>query len=679
MTNPLLKNFKYPPFSDILPEHMVPAVKTFLENCRIKVNKIIANGAPYTWETLCQPLEELSSDLNRIVSPIRHLNAVKNSIALRQSYETCLSLLSEYNTWIGQHEELYNAWRNLKESNQYLSLDSAKKKTINNTLRDFRLSGIELKKTQKTRYAEIISRLSQLSFQYSNNVMDATNGWHKLIINQNDLKGIPEFTLATAYNKAQDQGLQGWLINLNTPTYLAIITWCENQALREEIYYAYNTRASDQGPNAGKWDNSVLIEEELILRHELAQILGFPSYADQSMITKMAESPIKVKNFLETLLEKIHPQAEKEMAQLKKFAKEMYNIKELNAWDITFYSEKQKNHLYGINEEHFRAYFQEEKVLNGMFEIVKRIYGITIKERNDVEVWHQNVRFFDVFNEINELCGSFYLDLYTRENKISGAWMDICLDFIRRKNSQLQKPIVYLTTNFSPPVNKNPALLTHNEVITLFHEFGHVIHHLVSRIETLGVSGIYGIPYDAVEFPSQFMENWCWEPKALLLISAHYKTGNFLPETLLKKLLAAKNYQAGLFLLRQLELSLFDLRLHANFNPQKGAQIFDLLKEIKQSISVVPYPDWNRFSHSFLHIFSHGYEAGYYSYLWANVLAADAYSRFQEEGIFNRTIGKSFLINILEKGGSEEPIILFKKFMGREPQIEAMLKNYGIN
>ncbi|WWP00815.1 MAG: oligopeptidase A [Candidatus Dasytiphilus stammeri] len=679
MSNPLLTNFKYPPFSAILPEHMVPAVKTFLDNCRIKVNKILATGAPYTWETLCQPLEELSSDLNRIVSPIRHLNAVKNSVALRQSYESCLLLLSEYNTWIGQHEELYNAWRHLKESPQYLYLDSAKKQTINNTLRDFRLSGIELNKIKKKRYAEIISRLSQLSFQYSNNVMDATNGWHKLIINNNDLKGIPELTLATAYNQAKNHGLQGWLINLNTPTYLAIITWCENPALREEIYYAYNTRASDQGPNAGKWDNSLIIEEELILRHELAQILGFASYADQSIITKMAESPIKVKNFLENLLERIYPQAEKEMAQLKKFAKEMYNVKQLNAWDIAFYSEKQKQHLYGINEEHFRTYFPVEKVLNSMFEIVNRIYGITIKERNNVEVWHPNVRFFDLFNENNELCGSFYLDLYTRETKISGAWMDICLDFIRRKNNQLQKPIVYLTTNFSPPLNNDPALLTHSEVITLFHEFGHVIHHLVSRIETLGVSGIYGIPYDAVEFPSQFMENWCWEPKALLLISAHYKTGNSLPPKLLEKLLAAKNYQAGLFLLRQLELSLFDLRLHADFNPQKGAKFLYILQEIHQSISVVPYPEWNRFSHSFLHIFSHGYEAGYYSYLWANVLAADAYSRFQEEGIFNSTIGKSFLKKILEKGGSEEPMILFKKFMGREPQIEAMLNNYGIN
>ncbi|WWO97953.1 MAG: oligopeptidase A [Candidatus Dasytiphilus stammeri] len=677
MTNPLLNNFKYPPFSSILPEHMVPAVKNFLEDCRIKVKKILAKGAPYTWESLCQPLEELSSDLNRIYSPIRHLNAVKNSVALRHSYESCLYLLSEYQTWIGQHEELYNAWRNLKESNQYLSLDSAKKKTINNTLRDFILSGIELNKTQKKRYAEIISRLSQLSFQYSNNVMDATNGWHKLIINKNDLEGIPELTLTSAYNQAKNQGLQGWLINLNAPTYLAIITWCENQALREEIYYAYNTRASDQGPNAGKWDNSVIIEEQLLLRYELAQLLGFASYADQSMVTKMAESPIKVKKFLENLLERIHPQAEKEMAQLKQFAKKMYNIKQLNAWDIAFYSEKQKQHLYGINEEHFRAYFPVEKVLNGMFEIVKLIYGITIKERNNIEVWHQNVRFFDLFNENHELCGSFYLDLYTRENKISGAWMDICLDFIRRHN-QLQKPIVYLTTNFSPPVNNNPALLTHSEIITLFHEFGHVIHHLVSRIETLGVSGIYGIPYDAVEFPSQFMENWCWEPKALLLISAHYKTGDLLSEKLLKKLLAAKNYQAGLFLLRQLELSLFDLRLHTDFNPQEGTKLLSLLKEIKKTISVVPYPDWYRFSHSFIHIFSHGYEAGYYSYLWANVLAADAYSKFQEEGIFNRTTGKSFLKHILEKGGSEEPIRLFKKFMGREPQIEAMLNNYGI-
>ena len=428
-------------------------------------------------------------------------------------------------------------------------------------------------------------------------------GWTKLVTDEAELAGMPESALAAAKAQAEAKELEGYLLTLDIPSYLPVMTYCDNQALREEMYRAYSTRASDQGPNAGKWDNSKVMEEILALRHELAQLLGFENYAFKSLATKMAEN---------------------------------------------------------------------------LFEVVKRIYGITAKERKDVDVWHPDVRFFELYDENNELRGSFYLDLYARENKRGGAWMDDCVGQMRKADGSLQKPVAYLTCNFNRPVNGKPALFTHDEVITLFHEFGHGLHHMLTRIETAGVSGISGVPWDAVELPSQFMENWCWEPEALAFISGHYETGEPLPKELLDKMLAAKNYQAALFILRQLEFGLFDFRLHAEFRPDQGAKILETLAEIKKLVAVVPSPSWGRFPHAFSHIFAGGYAAGYYSYLWADVLAADAFSRFEEEGIFNRETGQSFLDNILSRGGSEEPMDLFKRFRGREPQLDAMLEHYGI-
>lgn len=678
MTNPLLSSFTLPPFSAIKPEHVMPAVQSALEACRDTVEKVVTSEAPRTWDSLVQPLAEVDDQLNRIFSPVSHLNAVRNSPELRQAYEQVLPLISEYSTWVGQHKGLYQAYRELKESEHYQKLDLAKKKAVDDALRGFELSGIGLPEAQQKRYGEVIARLTELGSTFSNNVLDATMGWSKLITDQQALAGMPESALAAAKAQAEAKQQQGWLLTLDIPSYLPVMTYCENSALREEMYRAYTTRASDQGPDAGRWDNSEVMAEILALRHELAQLLGFTTYADHSLATKMAESPTQVLDFLNDLATRAKPQAQQELAQLKAFALEHYGVNELNPWDLTFYAEQQKQHLFTISDEQLRPYFPEDRAINGLFEVVKRIYGITAAERHDIDCWHPEVRFFELFDESGELRGSFYLDLYAREHKRGGAWMNNCVDMMRRADGTLQKPVAYLVCNFNRPVEGKPALFTHDEVITLFHEFGHGLHHMLTQIEAAGVSGLGGVPWDAVELPSQFMENWCWEPEALEFISGHYETGEPLPQVLLEKMLAAKNYQAAMFILRQLEFGLFDFRLHTEFNPEKGACVLDTLAGVKQLVSVVPSPNWNRFPHTFSHIFAGGYAAGYYSYLWADVLAADAYSRFSEEGIFNRATGLSFLNHILSRGGSEEPMVLFKRFRGREPQLDAMLAHYGI-
>ncbi|WP_114192953.1 oligopeptidase A [Edaphovirga cremea] len=678
MTNPLLTPFSLPPFSDIRPEHIVPAVKSVLDESRQTIEKVVAQGGPFTWETLCQPLADSDDRLSRIWSPIGHLNSVKNSPELRVAYEEALPLLSEYSTWVGQHAGLYQAYRDLKEGEHFASLTAPQKKAVENALRDFELSGIGLSPEKQKRYGEISARLSELGSTYSNNVLDATMGWSKLITDEAQLSGMPESALAAAKAMAQAKEQDGWLLTLDIPSYLPVLTYCDNQALREEMYRAYGTRASDQGPNAGKWDNSEVMAEELALRHELAQLLGFNSYAEKSLATKMAESPAQVIDFLNDLAKRARPQGEQELAQLQAFAKEHHGVETLEAWDLAYYGEKQKQHLFSISDEQLRPYFPEQRVLSGLFEVVNRIYGITAKERKGVDVWHPEVRFFDLFDESGDLRGSFYLDLYARENKRGGAWMDDCVGSLRKANGELQKPVAYLVCNFNRPIGDKPALFTHNEVTTLFHEFGHGLHHMLTKIDTAGVSGISGVPWDAVELPSQFMENWCWEPEALEFISGHYQTGEPLPQEMLDKLLAAKNYQAALFILRQLEFGLFDFRMHYEYDPAKGAQILQTLAEVKKQVAVVPSPSWGRFPHAFSHVFAGGYAAGYYSYLWAEVLSADAFSRFEDEGIFNRETGQSFLDNILSRGGSEEPMELFKRFRGREPQLDAMLRHYGI-
>ena len=677
MTNPLLIQSALPLFSQIKPEHVVPAVKQAIEHCREVIEQVV-NQEHYTWDNLIQPIDEADDKFSRVWSPVSHLNSVKNSPELREAYEACLPLLSEYSTWVGQHKGLYNAYKSLKASEQFNQLTKAQKKTINNALRDFELSGIGLPEAQQKRYGEIVAKLSELSSNYSNNVLDATMGWTKLITNIEELAGLPESALAAAKAQATAKGLEGWLVTLDMPSYIPVMMYCDNRDLRYEMYHAYTTRASDQGPNAHKWDNTENIKQILALRHELAQLLEFDSYAHISLATKMADRPEQVLAFLNDLAEKAKPQGEEELIQLKRYAYEYFGASDIKPWDISYYSEKQKQFLYTINDEELRPYFPEEKVISGLFEVVNRIFGITFKERKDVEVWSPEVRFFDLFDKQGQYKASFYLDLYAREHKRGGAWMDDCIGQMRFADGHLQKPVAYLTCNFNRPVDDKPALFTHNEVTTLFHEFGHGLHHMLTEIETSSVAGINGVAWDAVELPSQFLENWCWQPEALAFISGHYQTGEPLPKEMLTKMLDAKNYQAALFILRQLEFGLFDFRLHFEYSPEQGALILETLKQVRELVAVTPTVEWGRFPHAFSHVFAGGYAAGYYSYLWAEVLSADAFSRFEEEGIFNVKTGNEFLDHILSQGGSDEPMTLFKNFRGREPKLEALLHHYGI-
>ncbi|NCB56614.1 MAG: oligopeptidase A [Gammaproteobacteria bacterium] len=678
MSNPLLSMDGLPPFSKIKPEHVQPAVQQAIGEAKQRIADVLRSSDNLTWDSLIAPLEESDDRLSRIWSPISHMNSVVNNDELRIEYETCLPLLSEYQTFVGQNAGLYSAYQQLAESNDFRRLSQAQQQQVNNTLRDFRLSGIALPAEQQQRYGQIASRLSELASQFNNQVMDATQAWIKQITDEAELAGLPDSAKAAAKQQAQSRELEGWVFTLDIPSYLPLMMYADSRALREEAYTAFTTRASDQGPDAGKWDNSPLIEEILALRHELAQLLGFANYAERSLATKMAHSTEQVIDFLSDLAARSRPHAQRELQELQAFAQKEHGVETLAAWDIAYYSEKLKQHLYSISNEMLRPYFPEHKVIQGLFEVVKRLFGMRVKPHLAVETWHPDVRFYDIVDADGELRGSFYLDLYARAKKRGGAWMDDCMGRRYRRDGQLQHPVAYLTCNFNGPVEGKPALFTHDEVVTLFHEFGHGLHHMLTQIDVAGVAGINGVPWDAVELPSQFLENWCWEPEALAVISGHYETGEPLPQSELDKLLAAKNFQSAMQMVRQLEFALFDFRLHREYDPQQGGRVQQILDEVRQQVAVMKPPAFNRFQHSFSHIFGGGYAAGYYSYKWAEVLSADAFSRFEEEGIFNPQTGRDFLQYILEKGGSEEPMTLFKAFRGREPKIDALLRHCGI-
>ncbi|PTP53261.1 oligopeptidase A [Vibrio splendidus] len=678
MSNPLLTFTDLPPFSQIKPEHVKPAVEQVIEACRNKIEQVLEGNTSPSWDNLVAPIEEVDDRLGRIWSPVSHMNSVVNSDELREAYESCLPVLSEYGTWVGQHKGLFEAYKAIKASEAFSALNRAQQKTITDALRDFELSGIGLPADEQHRYGEISKRQSELGSQFSNNVLDATMGWSKQITDVAELAGMPESALAAAQAAVESKEQEGYLLTLDIPSYLPVMTYCDNQELRKELYEAYVTRASDRGPNAGKWDNTEIITEQLKLRHEIARMLGFSTYSEKSLSTKMAETPDQVLGFLNDLAVKAKPQGEREVEELRQFAEKEFGVSELNLWDIAYYSEKQKQKLFEISDEELRPYFPESNVVSGLFEVLNRVFGMSVTEREGVDTWHDSVRFFDIFDATGTLRGSFYLDLYAREHKRGGAWMDDCRGRRITQSGELQTPVAYLTCNFNKPVGDKPALFTHDEVVTLFHEFGHGIHHMLTQVDAGAVSGINGVPWDAVELPSQFLENWCWEEEALSFISGHFETGEAFPKEMLEKMLAAKNFQSAMFILRQLELGLFDFTLHTEYDPEVGARVLETLADVKSKVSVLPSLDWNRFSHSFGHIFAGGYSAGYYSYLWAEVLSADAFSAFEEEGIFNTETGNRFLNNILEMGGSEEPMELFKRFRGREPQIDAMLRHAGI-
>ena len=681
MTETLNNPQALPKFNEVKIDEIVPAITQHLDN-NLEAIKTLSKQANPNWDNLVEALEELDDTLSKAWSPVGHLNSVMNSDELRDAYNACLPKLSAYSTEIGQNKDLQQAYQAIKDSPEFANLTTAQQKTITNSLRDFHLAGVDLPEEKKKRYGEIKSRLSELSSKFGENVLDATNKWQKLITDVSELAGVPESSLAGFAQAAKANEQEGYLLTLDFPCYLPVMTYCDNPELRKEMYTAFSTRASDQGPNAGEFDNSDNMAEILKLRHELANLLGFESYAHYSLASKMAESPEQVVQFLEDLAKKSKPQAEQEFAELKAFAKDEYQKDELQPWDVTYYGEKLKQARYSVSQEEIRPYLPAPKVLAGLFEVASRLFDVTIKEVETAsvengDIYHPDVKLFSIHKE-GQLVAQFYLDLYARSKKRGGAWMDECRVRRTKANGDQQIPVAYLVCNFTAPVGDQPALLTHDELTTLFHEFGHGIHHMLTKVNTAAVSGINGVAWDAVELPSQFLENWCWEPEALAFITGHVETGEPLPQDLLQKMLDAKHFQSAMMMVRQLEFSLFDFKMHLNYNPENPQPIQEVLNQVRDQVSVVKAPDFNRFQHSFSHIFAGGYAAGYYSYKWAEVLSADAFSRFEEEGIFNPETGQSFYNEILSRGGEDDAAVLFKNFRGREPSVEPLLRHSGI-
>jgi oligopeptidase A len=675
MNNPLLENHALPPFSRIKPEHAEPAIKQLIERNKASIEELLSANSDYSWDNLLQPLEEMDDELARAWSPVGHLNGVLNSDDIRNAYNACLPLLSEYSTWMGQHEALYLAYKQIAQRSDFDALQPAQQRAVHNALRDFRLAGVSLSAEKKQRFGEIKQRLSKLGSQFSENVLDATHAW-KRTLTREELAGLPESALANARQAAEQAGEQGYVITLDFPSYQPVLTYCDNRALREAVYEANSTRASRLGPNAGQFDNSEIISEILDLRQELAHLLDFTTYAELSLATKMADTTGTVLEFLDDLAEKSHPQAQSEWQSLVAYAQEQHAHSDVQPWDVAYFSEKLKQQTFQVSQEEIRPYLPVPTVLKGLFEVAHRLYGVEIEEIAEFDSYHPDARLFEISVE-GTVIARFYFDLYARSGKRGGAWMDDCR--VRRLQAeQLQIPVAYLVCNFTPPVGDEPSLLTSTELTTLFHEFGHGLHHMLTHQTVAAVSGINGVAWDAVELPSQFLENWCWEPEALRFISGHYQSGEPLPDSLLEKLLAARNFQSAMQMGRQLEFALFDFRLHNEWQGGDANDVQALLDTVREKVSVIVPPAYNKFQNGFSHIFAGGYAAGYYSYKWAEVLSADAFSRFEEEGIFNAETGADFKSAILEVGGSVDAMTAFVTFRGREPSIEPLLRHSGI-
>jgi len=674
MDNPLLELKGLPPFARIRPEQVEPAVDDLLAACRGRIEALTRYPDPPTWEGFVEPLEEANDRLDRAWSPVSHLNAVMNSDALRAAYNACLPKLSEYATEVGQNRALFEGFRAVADRK---GLDAPQRKLVENALRDFHLGGVDLPADKQARYKEISRELAQLTSRYEENLLDASNAWSKRVTDEAALAGLPASALALARQTADDRGEEGWVLTLDAPSYLPVMTYADDRGLRHEVYRAYCTRASDQGPHAGEWNNTLVMDRILTLRHELAVLLDFGNYAERSLATKMARSTAEVMGFLNDLAERSVTQARRELEELARFAAERHGCEGLAPWDLAYYSEKLRQHRYEITEEELRPYFPLPRVLTGLFAVVERLFAIRVREVTGVETWHPGVRFFEIRDLGGELRGQFYLDPFARRKKRGGAWMDVCINrFHTGRHNRI--PVAYLVCNFAPPVGERPSLLTHNEVETLFHEFGHGLHHLLTKVAYPSVAGINGVPWDAVELPSQFLENWCWERESLDLVSGHVDTGEPIPEALYLRMRAAKNFQSAMQLVRQLEFALFDFRLHLEYEPGRGGRVYEILDQVRDRVAVMKPPAFNRFAHGFGHIFSGGYEAGYYSYKWAEVLSADAFSLFEERGLFHRDTGLTFRTTILEQGGSADAMDLYVDFRGRAPTIDALLRHSGI-
>lgn len=676
MANPLLAQGALPRFSRIKAEHVEPAVEETLEKNRARLREILTGTAPVSWNNTLKPLEDMEDDLIRVWSPVAQLNSVVSRTAQRRAYNACLPKLSEYHTELGQNRALYEALKQIAEGDEYERINPAQRKILNDTLRGFRLSGVQLSGKNRRRFKAVMRRLSRLSATFEENLLDATDAWRMHIKAEETLLGLPPSIKALARQEARRANRGGWTLTLEYPCYNAILTYAHDRDLRREIYEAYVTRASDQGPHAGRWDNSKVIAQMLALRHEAARLLGYRNYALYSLATKMAPSTREVMKFIRELVRRARPVARRELKELKAFALEN-GVPDLEAWDITYYSRRLCQERFGVSDEELKPYFPLEQVLEGLFEITRRLFGVRAVAKPDVDTWHKDVRYFELQDQRGNARAGFYLDLYARARKRGGAWMDECCRRHRDADG-VRLPVAFINCNFARPTADHPALLTHNDVVTLFHEFGHGLHHMLTRVEYSSVSGINGVEWDAVELPSQFLENWGWQYEALSLFARHHETGEVLPRAVHKRMHAARNFQAGLKLLRQLEFALFDFRLHLEYKPEAPVDAHLLLEDVRRKVAVIKSPAFNRFAQGFSHLFGGGYAAGYYSYLWAEVLSADAFSQFLEQGIFDRQLGRGFRRSILEVGGSRDTMSSFVEFCGRQPQIEPLLDQYGL-
>jgi len=689
--NPLLDFSGLPRFAQIQPEHVAPAIEKLLAENRALIARLLADTAPPTtstgsgqaWQNFVVPMEDAHERLSRAWGPVGHLNSVMNSPELREAYNATLPVLTQYYAELGQNIDLFNKFKLLRNSAEFEGWSAARKQIIENELRDFRLGGAELPEDKKVRYLEIQERLSELSSRFSDNLLDATNDYSLVMQNENELGGLPEDVLQTAQEAAEAANKTGWLFTLKAPSYMPVMQFADNRELREQMYRAYSTRASEFG--RPEWDNSPLMDEIVQLRGEEARLLGFANFGELSLAAKMAETPQQVVTFMRELAQRARPFAEKDLAEVREFARRELGLEELHSWDFGYASEKLREQRYAFSEQEVKQYFPEDAVLAGFFKLVATLYGLYITasstpalRQSSVQVWHESVRFFDIRDEQDALVGQFYLDLYARNSKRGGAWMDDVISRRRLAGGGIQTPVAYMNCNFSAPVGGKPAVFTHDEVITLFHECGHGLHHLLTEVEELGVSGIRGVEWDAVELPSQFMENYCWEWDVLLDMTRHIESGEPLPRALFDKMLAAKNFQSGLQTLRQIEFSLFDMLMHSDFEAGGGKTILQLLDEVRQEVAVLIPPEFNRFPNSFAHIFAGGYAAGYYSYKWAEVLSADAYSLFEEHGVLNPDVGARFRAEILAVGGSRPAMQSFTAFRGREPSMDALLRHCGL-
>lgn len=674
--NPLLCDGELPPFSRISAADVAPAVDTLLGEYREAVERLVAEPGARSFAALLQPLEVQEERLGRAFSPVSHLHGVKDSPELREAYEEALEKLTEHATELGQNRDLYEAVKAVRELPDFGALDHASRTVVEDSLRGFRLSGVALESEGRKRFAQIQTELSRLTTQFGSAVLDATDAWTRPVSDA-ELAGLPESARALLAQAAADAGTSGHLATLKGPVVTALLTFADDRALREAVWTAYQTRASDQGPQAGAHDNSARIGQILALRHEAARLLGFANAAEVSLADKMAGTPERVLGFLHDLARRARPVAESERETLARFARETLGIEALEPWDIGYASEKLRQSRFAFTEEDLKPWFPAEAAIAGLFEVASRLFGLRLVRREGVDVWHPEVRFFDILDADDRPLAGFYLDLYARAGKRGGAWMDVCRSRMRRGDG-VQLPVAYLVCNFAPPAGGMPSLLTHDDVVTLFHEFGHGLHHMLTEVDLPSVAGIEGVEWDAVELPSQFLENYAWHRESLDLFARHWQTGEPLPQALLDKMLAARHFQAGMFLVRQLEFALFDFRLHLEYDPARGARVMELLEEVRDEVAVIRPPAWARFPHAFSHIFAGGYAAGYYSYLWAEVLAADAFSAFEDSDLFDADTGARYRREILAVGGSRPALESFIAFRGREPDPAALLRSYGL-